>query len=1703
MKKTIKFVCHSRFLHHQNNIYRKTNLQGSSRHINIALLFFCFMFVFISSSPATINSSYVIVVSKTTWSDVNWQAVVTALQTKYASQSYIKIYTGSPFPDTLRQQVSAIMPHYVCFVAKPEDVTRDYVARCHNFIRLLDDDAYGDAIWGIVTGLTANDALRIANADSFTVQNSLLKTAGGWLDYLYSGTYHSEGDDTGTMWIRANGGVIDKRTDGPTDDTQSLVTSLNSNNVDIMITSGHAWEYAWQLHYDVDPENKGPEGIFGAFNGQLVGQDFNGVQYNISSTNPKIYYGAGNCLIGHIPEDSTRNNCMVLGWLGTGGAVQFAGYTVESWFGYMGWGVADYFIQLQDRFTFAESVFLNNQALLFDYKNNTPGIDIIDPTFGSGLEYDRDVFAFYGDPALVAKLQSVTDPDYEQTLSYTRNGNTLEYTFNISMNRAVNPERPVIAWLPKRIKNPQIDQDDGCTVNVTDDMVLVRVWQEGDPDVVSAQTWTIQFTGDIDCPIPSFSIQAVAGAYGSISPVGTMAVAQGSDIHFTATPNSGYVVEQWYLNGFIIPGTEGATSYTLSNVQKDVSVIVLFKQSTASIGQLNITSSNPNTNVSIQVSPNDTIGQGAGNTPFSRTYNYNTSVTLTAPSTASGNTFLKWQKNYADFSTNMSITVAANANDIYTAIYSSVAQSETFNASADTWVYEASPDYIGGNSELLSIDDSDVYESYAYFNFKDNMLSVPAGSTINSAELRLSVQNYPNTGRRHLLGLFEVNSSWTEGTVKWNQKPTVGNQIDEHYTDQGDISVWIWPSGTFPGLKTIVEYWVNNRNENYGLAVRSYPGDSGAIFYSSEYGTSSKRPKLVINYTPPPMKNISGYITTSNGGPIAGVFLDSTGGTAITNADGYYSESVPVGWSGRFTPTKEGYNFNPSYIDYSSVSANMSNQNYTATLQQRFISGYIRTADGIAVGQVTIYANNGGGTVVSGADGSYAVPVPYGWTGQVVPGKSGYSFIPLYKDYSGVTVNQADQDYIGTVYTYTISGFIRTLSGNGYSEVTVSTSDGLSSTTTESSGFYSLVVGYGWTGVVTPTKEGCIFTPESKSYNPVTTNYLMQDYIIEPSADINNDNIVNLEDYVSVSCKWKSTCSAPNWCDGADIDHNEAVDLTDLMIMVGQWLEGTSLIPDDMIYIPGGTFQMGNSFSGEGGSYELPVHSVTLSPFYMGKYEITNDQYCDFLNSALSQGLITVSSNIVYKADSGTTYPYCDTYQSSNYSQINWDGSTFTVRSKSGRSMANDPIVEVSWHGAVAYCDWKSQQEGKPQCYNLSTWVYDPSKKGYHLPTEAQWEYAARGGLSGKRFPWGDDIYHTQANYNSSSSFTYDKSSTRGNHPIWNDGVYPYTSPVGFFDGTLKYKSTYNWPSSAMSYQTANGINGYGLYDMTGNVWEWCHDLWGSYSSGSQTNPTGPTTGTYRVLRGGDWSLYPNNCRLSDRTHGAPYNHGSHLIGFRIALSDNSVPPPSTAMAWWKMDETSGTIVSDSIGGHNGVTINMTKPWVTGYLNNALQLDGINDYVEIAGFTGITGTASRTCAAWIKAAFNSQEQEIISWGNGANGEKWMFRLQPDRRLAVGVWGGYIYSNTTIADSEWHHVAAVLENDGSPSVNEIKLYIDGVAQTGTYNTTQAINTASSQNVQIGSVYNGTNQTSFFSGIIDEVQIYDWALTQDEILQQAMK
>lgn len=169
------------------------------------------------------------------------------------------------------------------------------------------------------------------------------------------------------------------------------------------------------------------------------------------------------------------------------------------------------------------------------------------------------------------------------------------------------------------------------------------------------------------------------------------------------------------------------------------------------------------------------------------------------------------------------------------------------------------------------------------------------------------------------------------------------------------------------------------------------------------------------------------------------------------------------------------------------------------------ISGYVRTSSGNEISGATITFSNGEGSTTTDSSGYYSQKVEEDWSGTVTPSKAGYNFDPAYRSYNEVEKNQKNQDYTGIVQTGAISGYIRTLSGDGFSGVTVIFNNGEGTETTDISGYYNHKVTYGWDGTVTPSKDGYSFIPASRSYVNVIFNQSNQDYIgtqdqLEPSS---------------------------------------------------------------------------------------------------------------------------------------------------------------------------------------------------------------------------------------------------------------------------------------------------------------------------------------------------------------------------------------------------------------------------------------------------------------------------------------------------------------------------------------------------------------------------------------------------------------------------
>lgn len=237
----------------------------------------------------------------------------------------------------------------------------------------------------------------------------------------------------------------------------------------------------------------------------------------------------------------------------------------------------------------------------------------------------------------------------------------------------------------------------------------------------------------------------------------------------------------------------------------------------------------------------------------------------------------------------------------------------------------------------------------------------------------------------------------------------------------------------------------------------------------------------------------------------------------------------------------------------------------------------------------------------------------------------------------------------------------------------------------------------------------------------------------------------------------------------------------------------------EFVSIKGGCYQMGDSV-GDGDPNERPVHEVCVSDFSMGKFEVTNAQFKKFR-------------------------PQHNSGKSQNAS-LDED---------------NQPVVNVSWEEAVAFSKWLSQQSGQK----------------YRLPTEAEWEYAARAGSNQSRF-WGNNPEEA-CKYANVADMTAKKQWAKWTAFTCDDG-YAVSAPVG------KFKP-----------------NGYGLYDMLGNVWEWCEDVYNSeaYTKLPKDNPVFGGSGEYRVMRGGGWSNGPLGIQNSHRVGLSP-DFGHHSLGFRL-----------------------------------------------------------------------------------------------------------------------------------------------------------------------------------------------------------------------------
>lgn len=282
--------------------------------------------------------------------------------------------------------------------------------------------------------------------------------------------------------------------------------------------------------------------------------------------------------------------------------------------------------------------------------------------------------------------------------------------------------------------------------------------------------------------------------------------------------------------------------------------------------------------------------------------------------------------------------------------------------------------------------------------------------------------------------------------------------------------------------------------------------------------------------------------------------------------------------------------------------------------------------------------------------------------------------------------------------------------------------------------------------------------------------------------------------------------------------------------------------PSGMVFIPPGSFMMGaeTNVGHESLGNDVPQHRVQVSAFYMERFKVTKPQWDQVVAWATNHGYSDLFGLGLSKA-------------------------------------TNHPVRQISWINALKWCNARSEMEGLTPCYysnaaqtvilragytNIPNALVNWSANGYRLPTEAEWEKAARGGLKDLRFQWGNQITHSNANYvGYPEIYSYDVSPTSGYNPAFTNATLPpYTSPVNYF-----------------------APNKYGLYDMGGNQFELCWDSldnsWYSNPLATNNDCRGPATPStlYRVIRGGDASNYAEYVRCANRT-GDSWSDGSGSI---------------------------------------------------------------------------------------------------------------------------------------------------------------------------------------------------------------------------------
>lgn len=462
--------------------------------------------------------NYAVAISSEAYSQPDWKNVADSLVRKHEKSGTARLFTWSSSVNDIKDELSGFKPDYIGYIARPvSECNAAFIVAVSRLSRQLDSDPYGDAVWGIITGYEATDALR-AISESLTVKTVLAASANlsyeppirrfyqalGMTCDSYTKTDYLFPDSEGKVYSENN------RPENEQDRIKLVSKWLNTESmnleipgkgsitgpVDCIITGGHGNVNLWQCHYP----DAGTEGYMRSSGGKLFGSPYSGGSIAITAPTPKIYWCASNCLMGN---PNSKDN-VVYAAFGTGHAVQMFGFVNNASSGdeFMAWGVYDRVTKSAGTYTLSQGFFLSNNNALFEINNPSGQINT------RLVEQFMDSTVFYGDPAGDVKFYDPGDSakafKSDITFEQDNSGNaSFTYTFTMvahDLEFGVGycyQFRPA-SLLPVRIdpSSVEITKNEGHKALITDNLLIWEVLSQGQK-LARGNTKTLQWTAKI------------------------------------------------------------------------------------------------------------------------------------------------------------------------------------------------------------------------------------------------------------------------------------------------------------------------------------------------------------------------------------------------------------------------------------------------------------------------------------------------------------------------------------------------------------------------------------------------------------------------------------------------------------------------------------------------------------------------------------------------------------------------------------------------------------------------------------------------------------------------------------------------------------------------------------------------------------------------------------------------------------------------------------------------------------------------------------------------------------------------------------------------------------------------------------------------------------------------------------------------------